>query len=73
MEFFRKEYWSGLPFPTPGDLPEPGLEPGFRSPALQVDSLPNEPLGSPVLSCDHFIDVETEAQIAVISEIPFSM
>ena len=40
MEFFRQEYWSGLLFPSPGDLPDPGIEP--RSPALQVDSLPTE-------------------------------
>ena len=36
MGFPRREYWSGLPFPSPGDLPDPGIEPG--SPALQVDS-----------------------------------
>ena len=36
--FSRQEYWSGLPFPTPGDLPDPGIEPG--SPALQADYLP---------------------------------
>ena len=41
MGFSRKEYWSGLPFPSPGDLPDPGVEP--RSPALQADSLPSEP------------------------------
>ena len=35
MEFSRQEYWSGLPFPSPGDLPDPGIEPG--SPTLQVD------------------------------------
>ena len=40
MGFSRQEYWSGLPFPSPGDFPNPGLEP--RSPALQVDSLPTE-------------------------------
>ena len=39
MEFSRQEYWSGLPFPSPGDLPDPGIEP--RSPALQADSLPS--------------------------------
>ena len=38
--FSRKEHWSGLPFSSPGDLPEPGIEP--RSPALQADSLPTE-------------------------------
>ena len=43
MEFSRQEYWSGLPFPSPGDLPNPGIEPG--SPALQADSLPSEPPG----------------------------
>ena len=45
MEFSRQEYWSGLPFPSPGDLPDPGIEPG--SPALQADSLPSEPPGKP--------------------------
>ena len=43
MEFSRQEYWSGLPFPSPGHLPDPWIEP--RSPALQVDSLPSEPPG----------------------------
>ena len=41
VEFSRPEYWSGLLFPSPGDLPSPGIE--TRSPALQVDSLPAEP------------------------------
>ena len=40
MGFSRQEYWNGLPFPSPGDLPNPGIEPG--SPALQADSLPTE-------------------------------
>ena len=43
MGFSRQEYWSGLPFPSPGDLPNPGIEP--RSPALQADALPSEPSG----------------------------
>ena len=43
MEFSRQEYWSGLPFPSPGDLPDPGIEP--VSPAFQADSLPPEPPG----------------------------
>ena len=42
LEFSRQEYWNGLPFPSPGDLPGPGIEPG--SSALQVDSLPSERL-----------------------------
>ena len=43
MEFFKQEYWSGWLFTSPGDLPDPWIEPG--SPALQVDSLPSEPSG----------------------------
>ena len=45
MEFSRPEYWSGQPFPSPGDLPNPGIEP--RYPTLQPDSLPAEPPGKP--------------------------
>ena len=45
MELFRQEYWSGLPFPSPGDLPNPEIEPG--SPALQADALPSEAQESP--------------------------
>ena len=41
MEFSRPEYWSGQPFPSPGDLPKPGIKP--RSPTLQADTLPSEP------------------------------
>ena len=43
LEFSRQEYWSGLPLPSPGDLPDPGIELG--SPALQADTLPSEPPG----------------------------
>ena len=43
MEFFRQKYWSGLPFPSPGDLPNPGIEPGSR--VLQADALPSKPPG----------------------------
>ena len=45
MEFSRPEYWSGQPFPSPGDLPNPGIKP--RSPTLQADSLPAEPPEKP--------------------------
>ena len=48
MEFSRQEYWSGLPFPSLGDLPDPGIEP--RSPALQEDPLQTEPPGKPYAS-----------------------
>ena len=46
MEFSRQEYWSRLSFPSPGDLPDPGMEPG--SPTLQADSLASEPPGKPI-------------------------
>ena len=45
MQFPRQEYWSGLAFPSPGDLPDPGIK--LRSPVLQADSLPSEPPGKP--------------------------
>ena len=45
MEFSKKEYWSGLPFPAPGDLPDPGFK--LRSPAWQADSLPQALPGRP--------------------------
>ena len=46
MGFSRQEYWSGLPLPSPGDLPDPGIEPG--SLAWQVVSLPSEPPGKSI-------------------------
>ena len=46
MGFSRQECWSGLPSPSPGDLPNPGIEP--RSPALYTDALPSEPPGKPI-------------------------
>ena len=46
MGFSRQEYWSGLPFPSPGDLPDPGIEPG--SPALGEDALTSESPGKPI-------------------------
>ena len=45
MGFSRQEYWSGLPFPSPGDLPDPGIKP--RSPTLQAGALASEPSGKP--------------------------
>ena len=48
MGLSKQEYWSGLPFPSPGDLPDPGIEPTApETPALQADSLPVEPPGKP--------------------------
>ena len=46
MKFSRQEYWGGLPFPSPGDLPDPGIKPGWVSP-LRADALPSEPPGRP--------------------------
>ena len=59
MGFSGQEYWSGLPFPSPGDLPDPGMEPG--SPALQADSLPSELPGKPL-----------QYKIKIKKKIPFT-
>ena len=48
MGFSRQEYCSGLPIPSPGDLPNPGIKP--RSPALWADALPSEPPGKPIVA-----------------------
>ena len=53
--FSRQEYWSGLPFPSPGDLPDPGIEP--RSPTLEADALTSEPPGFS-LFLDYFVVVK---------------
>ena len=52
MGFSRQECWSGLPFPSPGDLPDPGIKP--RSPALQADAFPSAPPGKPVYGIYYF-------------------
>ena len=52
MEFPRQKYWNGLPFPSPGDLPDPGIEPG--SPALQANFLLSEPPEKPYFFSGHF-------------------
>ena len=51
LGFSRQEYWSGLPFPPPGDLPDPGIEP--RYPPLQADALTSEPPGKLFFSYLH--------------------
>ena len=48
MGFSRQEYWSGLPFPSPGDLPDSGIKPG--SPTLEADALTSEPPGKPQIT-----------------------
>ena len=52
MEFSREEYWNGLPFSSPGDPPDPGMEPG--SPTLQADSLPSELLSPKCINITSF-------------------
>ena len=66
MGFSRQEYGSGLPFPSPADLPNPGIEP--RSPALQADTLTSEPPGLPIFTwartnCSHFTRASLLAQL----------
>ena len=53
MRFSRQEYWHGLPFTSPGDLPHPGIKPG--SPTLQADTLPSEPPGNTISWCRKII------------------
>ena len=52
MGFPRQEYWSGLPFPPPGVLPDPGIKPTFPMSPIQVDSLSTEPSGKPICKTD---------------------
>ena len=54
MEFSRQEYWSGLPFLSPGDLPNPRIEPGSLT--LQADALPSEPPGKPLMPSRCYLD-----------------
>ena len=59
MGFSRQDYWSGLPFLSPGDLPDPGIEPRFL--ALQADSLPSEPPRKPNCS-ERVTDLSKDTQ-----------
>ena len=63
MGFSRQEYWSGLPFPSPWDLPDLGIEPG--SPALHADSLPPEPPGGCIKRVCEASRIEKNLQIIV--------
>ena len=78
MGFSRQECWSGLPFPSPGDLPHPGIEPG--SPALQADVLPSEPPGKPeilegsliyilVLICIQILELQPQNLPSIRSQV----
>ena len=68
MGFSRQEYWSGLPFPSPGDLPSPGIE--LWSPTSQADILPSEPPGKPILKLRVFFYVQ-QNRIAVIFDVSY--
>ena len=66
MGFSRQEYWSGLPFPFPRDLPDPGIEPG--SPALEADALTSEPPGK---SSDYTVEVTNRLKgLNMIERVP---
>ena len=65
MGFSRQEYWSGLPFSSPGNLPNSGIEP--RSPALQADSLPSEPPGAHLNTSNIHFNVYTSLEVNYIS------
>ena len=69
MEFSRQEYCSGLPFPLPGDLPNPGVKPG--SSAFQADSLPSEPSGKFPHSLEMFLFFQSLYHRGVISDENF--
>ena len=64
MGFSRQEYWSGSPFPSPGDLPDPGIEPG--STPLQTDSLLSEPPGKP-----YYEEFRDRAEVKSFSRVRF--
>ena len=73
MRFSRQEYWSGLPFLSPGDLPDPGIKPG--SPVLQADSLLSEPPGKtsvPRAGGEVGVGVMVESQTAESSDVNHS-
>ena len=62
MGFSRQEFWSGLPFPSPGDLPDPGIEPG--SPAFQADTLTSEPPGKPLKESGKWLQLKVTSCIS---------
>ena len=71
MGFPRQEYWSGLAFPSPRDLPDPGIKPG--SPALQADSLPTEPPRDCHINLNTPILIQSGMELPMERAIPLSM
>ena len=68
MEFSRQEYWSGYPFPSPGDLPNPGIKPG--SPGLQANSILCEPRGKPT-KCQWLNTIDS-SQCKLVALLPLT-
>ena len=71
MGFSKQKYPSGLPFPSPGDLPNPGIEPG--APALQADSLLTELQGKPFVLYGSLISNSSKAECLLLNQIPISL
>ena len=72
MGFSKQEYWSGLPFPSPGDLPDPGMEP--RSPSFQAESLPSEPPGKTnVVLCCAVLCLVTQSCLTLCDPVDCSL
>ena len=71
MEFSRQEYWSGLPFPSPGDLPHPGIK--YGSPTLQADSLPSEPPRKYCAELSHSVMTDSATSWTLARQAPLSM
>ena len=69
MGFSRQEYWSGLSFPSPGNLPDPGIKP--RSPALQTGTLTSEPPGKPQNNTNEYFNKSTNSEILKNKSIMF--
>ena len=67
MKFSRQENWSGLSFPSPGDLPDPRIEPRF--PALQADSLPSQPPGKPPIKIDIMVILIQDGNVSKDSPV----
>ena len=68
MGFFRQEYWSGLRFPFPGDLPDPGIELG--SPTMQADALPSEQPGKPLYHLNNHFTLTSSLKAPSPSAVP---
>ena len=71
MGFPRQEYWSGLPFPSPGDLPDPGIGP--RSPTLQADALTSEPPGKPIFTFPQFSTSGSSKSLSFVLSLFFAI